>query len=471
MVKNISLPASPFILLIALFFYANNLSAQPTQKTVIEGVAKGAENRNIRLILTADYISDLPIKKAETRIDSQGVFRLETDIPETCLAQLAIDYYRTEIFLEPGKNYRLTFLPFDYHIDEKINPYTQNISLSYRLDKTDSNELNFLINRFQYMLDTFTSQHVDALINQKDRSLVERFVSDVNRHFDHSVPYYFNYYKQYKLAELEEVVNIKSRGQFFNELFYDQPVQYQNIAYMSFFNEFYRDYFPFQVKYPYPVFIKQINSGTNLPAILDSLGRDTTLQNEIFREMVLLKGLKEVYYNKMFKKKSIISLLDEMATSTKFIENKNIAENIRTKLLQETYPVIADFKWYDTAGKTYTRFSFKKKYLYLIIMKSGCDECFSELKLLQEAANNLSTQKIDFVVLNVDYRRSQYIQSARQLNLQIPYLHFGPDVEWTEDLNVRVTPVYLLIDANGLIISDHYIKPSENLIKALKSLE
>ena len=94
-----------------------------SQNTSISGNALGAEGLKIRLIATSDYISELPKKIDETTIDSLGNFKLKTSINETFFAQLQIDIYKGDIYIEPGKSYSIKKLPLNFKEEDKMSPF------------------------------------------------------------------------------------------------------------------------------------------------------------------------------------------------------------------------------------------------------------------------------------------------------------------------------------------------------------
>ena len=112
-----------------------------------------------------------------------------------------------------------------------------------------------------------------------------------------------------------------------------------------------------------------INNKRNYYRLLDALGKDPILVNEVIREMVLIKGLGEIYDNDEFSQENILFLLNQMTNATKFVQHKQMAEN-QIKQLTKLRPgsVAPNFEVKDV---------YRVKVLWMIIKENMFSFTFS----------------------------------------------------------------------------------------------
>ncbi|MDR0438443.1 MAG: hypothetical protein LBH22_09140 [Bacteroidales bacterium] len=458
--KKISL----FLLLCAGVCFAQ---AQNVETTTINACAKGAENRIARLYLE-DAITKFQWKVDEQLIDKNGCFQLTAEFFETQRAIIKIDFYQTYIYLEPGENYRIIYNPFDFRIDERINPQILDQYLSYRFEEPDSNELNRLIWRFENIYDDFLLNYYSN--DGISREAYNHFRRQIEETFAYSGHQYFNAYMTYALADMERIFNLISPANLFFTYLQDKPILYNNVGFADFITEYYLAYFPNQVRYNRNEFIDQINRADDLSAILDSLGRDTTLQNEKFREFVFLLGLREMYNNSDFSKLSILRLLHTIETTTKFPEHVDLADAIiRTLVRYEPGIHQANFRFWDPERNTIYDFSKSSNYKYILFVNGLCESCDAEIRTLQDIAGKFRNT-VDFYVVNCDYEPNRCLRNKPRNLRNITYLCFNKDFETLEALGISDYPTAVWLDSDNIIQSFYFQLPSQRLELTLRQL-
>jgi thiol-disulfide isomerase/thioredoxin len=442
------------------------LYAQKAETTTIFACANGAENRMARLYLE-DAITKFQWKVDEQPIDKNGCFQLSAELSETKKAFIKIDFYHTYIYLQPGENYRIIYDSFDFRIDERINPQKLDMFLPYRFEQPDSNELNQLIWRFENMFDHFLVTHYFDGIT---RELYNNFSDRIRKTFEYSGHQYFNEYKTYALADMERIFNLTSPARLFSTYIEDKPILYNNTAFADFIKEYYSAYFPHQVRYNRNVFVDQINRANDLPAILDSLGRDTTLQNEKLREFVILLGLREMYHDYEFHRLSVLRLLQTIETTTKFPEHSALAYSIiRTLIRFEPGVNQANFKFMDPERKTLYDFSESSNYKYILFVNGLCESCDAEVSILQSIAEKFK-DTVDFLVVNCDYEINRSLRNKPRNLQNITYLYFNKDFTTLENLGIFDYPIAVWLDPNNIIQSYYFQLPSRRLERTIRLL-
>lgn len=444
------------------------LNAQKATVTTIRACAKGAENRTARLFLE-DAMTKYQRKVDEQTIDSNGCFRLEAEILKTQKAFVKIGLYPTYIYIEPGENYKVIYDSFNFRIDEQINPQKLNSFLSYRFEKPDSNELNQLIWRFETLHDRFLTENYHP-VNGIRSDDFQRFKAQIEQIFAFSGHHYFKIYRQYALADMERIFNFKSPEKLFFEQLYQKPIYYENTAFADFVTEYYASYFPQQVKYNPAVFVEQVNRAENLPALLDSLGRDTTLQNEKFREFVFLLGLQKMYNNSYFNPSSVLKIIKKIQATTKFREHAELANAI-LQTLQKFHPGIhqADFRFWDFDKQKKSNLSESPKYKYVLFVNGLCKSCDAEVRSLQTLAEKFSDSVV-FWVVNCDYERNRALFNKPQTMQNLTYLHFDKDFETLESLGIIDFPIAVWLDPENKIQSYLFQLPSQQAENSIRKI-
>jgi thiol-disulfide isomerase/thioredoxin len=435
--------------------------------TTIKACAEGSENRTARLYLE-DAITRFQWKVDEQPIDQNGCFQLSVDLSETLKAYIKIDFYQTYIYLQPDEIYTLIFDPFDFRIDERINPFRLDQFLSYRFEEADSNELNRLIWRFENMFDQFLmSRSAEEGVT---REAYNNFRNQVFETFAYSGHGYFLDFKRYALADMERIFNLTSRANLFSTYIEDKEILYNNTAFADFITEYYANYFPQQIRYNRNVFMDQINRASDLSGIMDSLGRDTTLQNEKLREFVFLLGLSDLWHNPEIRRSSILRLLMDIETTTKFNENSVLANMIvQTLLRYEPGVNKADFRFWDFLRNSRYDFSRSSNLKYILFVNSLCGSCDAEISIMRTIAERFENN-VDFYVVNCDYEENRALRNRPRDLGNITYLHFNKDFETLENLGIMDYPIAILLDDENIIQSYYFPLPSRGAERTIRQV-
>jgi thiol-disulfide isomerase/thioredoxin len=250
----------------------------------------------------------------------------------------------------------------------------------------------------------------------------------------------------------------------------DRPILYNNEAYADFITEYYSNYFPFQIRYNRNVFVNQINRAENLTAIMDSLGRDSTLQNEQLREFVFLLGLRELYRSPEFSNSSILRLLLDIQSTTKFPEHAQLVDFIIRNLQRfESGINKANFRFFNPVSGLPYDFSESSKHKYVLFVNSLCISCDAEINIMRGMAENLN-HVVDFYVVSCDYEVNRALRNMPRNLQHITYLHFNRDFETLESLGIVDFPIAVWLDPENIIQSYYFQLPSRRAERAIRQL-
>ena len=448
-------------ILVFIFFFINSFA----QKVVIKGNAPGAEGKTLEVIAYSDQVTYLEHKVASTFIDDKGNFTLQFNADNTFMSFITIEYHKAELYIEPNSTYELKIQRVNYDsIYEIVNPFLDQQYLQMEILNTKETELNTVIGKFNSVFNNFIVSYGDTLYVHPSKKRIEFFLKKTETDFSGFDNEYFKAYCKYKLASLYMFARLKGNDEMIKKYFYYQPVLYDNVEYMDLFNNLFSNYIlSGSRKIKYKDLETTINYKANYPALLDSLGKDTILRNEVFRELVLLKNLNDLLGVKDFSKENIIHILHAFILKTKFEQHRIIAQNIisaATKLNIATQAPTFSLK--DINGRIVSLENFKGKYIYLFFFKSDCLPCETELKLINDYEKKYGN-KIEFIGVSLDRKKETFMDFLLKNNFTWHVLYFNGDKELIEKYNAKSLPLFVFIDENGDILNYPARMPSENV--------
>jgi len=435
----------------------------------IKGKVPGADGKYIRAYTYSDLLNYREIFVTQALIDNTSNFFLKIDVNKTTLYFLKIDFLTTSIFIEPDVSYSLTFDTLKPKLfNEDANPFLLPPSLNYKIDNNSNIELNFLISHFDSVFAEFISNNAVAIMRKRNKTVLENFMNLCDSIYKDIKNQYFKTYITYKTALLEESLYNESRMGLFEKYFKNKTPDITHVAYMEFFNQFYSKFFTdITQNIKFADLEASINEHTSHKALLDTLGKDSMLRNELIREIVMIKGLGELYNVTGFKKENIIAILTSLNEKSKFNDVKSMAGTC-IKILT-SFPngtKATDFTLTDRKMQKYSLTHFKGKYIYLFFWNTSCSMCLSEMLLLNDIRAKYK-EKLEVIGISIDMEPLNMYYFLENYKFEFPILHFNYNYTLTDNYFVKALPFFVLIDNEGKIISCPSVKPSENIQKQL----
>jgi peroxiredoxin len=456
------------LFLLLLFFPILTFS----QVTKIIGSAPGAEGKTIRLSTPADLITFVEKPLRQAVIDSTGQFVISTELHSPRYAFLSIDFHKAELFIEPGKTYNIKLAPMSYAIVSDMNPLIQSQNLQLQFASLDEEDLNFLIQQFSVLYNNFLLENFNALYRDRNKAKLDTFRITVTTSFLNTRNSYFANYVKYKMASLEQLAQVLSKNQIAKKYFMDAPILYDNTEYMDFFNQFFSKYLTVTSKeVKYKDLPKIISTANSYPNLIKILGEDTVLRKMQLRELVLLKGLMEMFDVQGYDQESILSLLRTISKDSKYNENKTVAEDMirfLTKLRVGT--PAPQFTLIDRNQKKVSLKDFLGKPVVLNFWTTYCTGCLTEMDLIKPLYDKYK-DKVSFISISTD---QYFVKMLFFINLKRDFvwtfLHLGDQLELLKDYDVRTYPLFVIIDKNGNIYKYPADMPSSGLDATLDKL-
>lgn len=439
-----------------------------SQKSLLTGKAKSYANQTLRVFVYDDFLSLKETLIAKTEIDSAGNFKLFLPLSFTQFVFLKTETSRSSFYVEPGKNY---FVSIPKAAAQEVATVGVEAYVPIKINSSDSLELNTLIYKFENYLDDFYQKNLALLARKAIKKEAEKFKLSMQKRFAFSTNTYFKNYVKYKLATLEAAGGYNERYIF--NTYFSSTIEYRSLEFMQFFNQTFTKHLEQLAGTSKGAGIENnISTKRNYSAVMaDILRADTLFKNDTLRELLLLKGLNEFYYQPKINKQNVLSLLAFIERNGKGIDNKKIAHNtisILTKMVVGSKAPA--FELPDVSKKLVKLADFKGKYVYLDFWATWCLPCLQEMKLKQTLKEKYGND-IVFISISIDKNfnnMKSYLDKNK--NLTTIFLHAGADETIREQYNLKAIPSYYLIDRDGDLLFSPAKKPSDNIEQVFQDL-
>ncbi|MCG8410247.1 MAG: TlpA family protein disulfide reductase [Bacteroidales bacterium] len=427
------------------------ISSTLAQDVVLKGNALEYAGETLSFFTYSDWITNTEAKLTECKVDEQGNFLCSFSTNETLYVYVKLGVYEAYIFIEPEKEYEI-ILPErkEKTRADLLNPYFTPILYHLGFEKTSKEELNYQLAYFDEIYKMMFEKTSYAIYNKDPRLDVDLEISSVDTLFKNVRIKYFRDFKKYQFASYRHFAYQQKSKSISNTYYLNNEILYENPAYMKLFNQVYKDYFQYfgRTKSGQKIF-KDIAKYKSITLLKETLGQDSILTNEALKELVILKCLHDEFYNDVFSRSAMLTVLDSLALQTSFAKHKRIAENIRkkvTKLMVGFYP--PEFKLYDKDNNLITLNSFKGEYVYLGFCTTASYACIKEFEMLRNFYKHHKNHfKIVFICL--DESLEQMKKFVEKKNYPFTFLHYGNQSKVFQDYDIRTYPTYYFIDKEG----------------------
>jgi peroxiredoxin len=436
---------------VSIIFFVFCSLVTTAQNVVIKGVAEKQENKEIGVWIYSDYISKTEKQLTYSTIDSLGNFILEFDSKEIQYITLKIEKNVASMYVEPNANYEVILSPPDSLTYQNPN-LERDIKISINIKSKV--EINALTIDYDKRFEDFLTAEYIAFVRRNPQPQIDSFRVSMRSFYSTVSNPYFQNYISYTIAALEEKTGASIKKLFANHID-GKPILYNHAEYMNFFNTFYKHKLQNLVVGSKVTDVEyQVNQQNSFKGLMEALKQDAFLKNDSIRELVAIKGLYESYYEGIFKKRNILSLLEQVASETTIAEHKHIAQNILNSFSKlQPGTVSPFFELPDKLGNTHSLDEFKgKKYVYLTFFDPQSTPCLQQMKVIPSLKKKYGT-KIEFVAIC----SSKTIADFRDFCAENPkfdwlFLYDNTGMLLKNNYEIKNFPTYFLINPEGKIV-------------------
>lgn len=433
------------------------LFAQPV---IIEGSAPNYKGKTVYVSAYKDFITNTSVQVASARINDSGKFNIRIDGLKQCTyINIHINNGKGDMYIIPGNNYRVIFPPPDSSTYQ--NPYIEH-AITLNIFIKDTTELNNLIIDFNGRLNDFMLKNYQRFIRKQAPPYIDSFYHAMLIRYKNSKNPDFLGYLIYTIAEIENNI-LEGQKALGEKYLKDRPILYHNYEYMQFFNDYFKDYMHSITFTMNGGDINKFITKSDYPGMMELLKINHLLRNDSLCELVLLKGLYELYYSGEYNQDDIKTLLRVIGNSSKIEEDRVIAGDILASFSGVVKGGDApDFALKDSKGEVSSILDFRGKYLYIAFFKSTSSASVSQMEIMPALYKQYG-KKINFVFISEDDDYSDLVN----------FVNANKNFTWTflydekhnlmAQYDVKTLPEYFLINPQGKFFRSPADDPSHGI--------
>lgn len=447
-----------FLLILSSCYFPYSILAQ---NIFISGYAPSYKGAEITMFSYADFISNSEIPVSTQTVSDSGFFNFSFQSENIKRILLRSGNQKANMYVEPTYNYKI-FFPARDSI-RFVNPsIEQSLDLTFAI--TDTTEINALVIDYNEQFENFWSENYQYFVQKKSRTRLDTFEIQMLARYSKINKPYFKSYITYDIAELD-LNTFQSKLELAKKYIIGKPVLNKNYEYMSFFNAFFNHYLQqYTTSVNGRALVEQINTKSSFEGCMNVLAEDKYLKTDTLRELVLIKGLSELYYSTNFRRENVLYILEQIASTSKIAENQNTAANVIHSFSKLKPGTLApEFSLTDKNGKTINLTDFKGKYVYLTFWTTWCTSCLQEMKLISNLKKKYG-DKITFVSINIDEDPVQMNKFlAKNQKLDWVFLNYSSQKEVKYKYEIKSVPSYFLINPYGNFQQAQALRPTQSI--------
>ena len=451
------------IILLLIFILCFSFSY--SQNVKINGIAKAYENKEIAVWVNNDYISNTQKQLTYSNVDSAGNFLLEFNSKAVQYITLKIEKSIASMYIEPNANYEILILPPDSSTYQNPN-LEHDVRISIKLKS--KTEINALTMDYDKRFDDFLSVNYKDFVSRRSKPATDSFKLAMLDYYSTVKNQYFDAYINYTIAALEEKTNVSPK-KLYEDYLQGKPVLYFDPEYMNFFNAFYKQKLQNYSLTKAGKSLKfQIDGRGSFKGAMDVLRQDAFLKNDTIRELVVIKGLYESYYDGAFQRKNIIPMLRQVVEESKIQEHQRIAQNILNSFSKLKVGGAAPFfELPDKTGATHSLDELRsKKYIYLMFFDKNCTACIQQMKIIPSLKKQYG-ERIEFVSVSTDNSAVDLKNfCTKNPKYDWLFLYDNSGATFKNNYEIKSLPAYFLISPEGKFIQVPAESPDGDIDRA-----
>ncbi len=436
------------------------------QKTKIYGKVKNAQNYVIQLKTYSNFLSMTEQVIDECIIEDNGSFILETELQSTRLHVLAVGFQKAHIYLQPNNEYQVEI---NYDKESEQITFVNKSPLDFQFIDLDANDLNFRIADFNAKANDFLVAHFDQIYKRRNKNLIKGFSEEIKKSLENP-SIFLESYIDFRLASIEYSSGLKDRVTIFEDYFLNKEILFGNDEYMQFFNEFFDKY----LMKPNPHFNVQqlrteIFSKGDFEHIYSILNKDPLLNSWDMKELVLLKGLYDLYFMPTTSKDDILRLINKIGQESSFAEIKKMALSIHDQLKYLTIGTDFPQAYVENLNPDLQELSTSAKATFVSFFSIPCSDCIREMDSIASIQKKYSKDvRFMSIALNTSENELNKLIKARNYSWEIKLA--SKPFKLAENYQLKALPAYFLIDTEARILINPALKPWKGFSESFRSV-
>ena len=444
-----------------------------SQNVLLRGHADDVhKGKRITLYTYEEMITYTRVKLASDTVNQEGDFQLAFDVNGPTRVEIWIENLQGNLYVVPRNYYFVTFPAPDSLYD--LNPnaeYPVELGFVYK-ESGDTTELNSLIINFNREFRKFYVENYQYIVAKKVfTDKLDSFQLASYEKYKHITEPTFRIWLEYTFADLNESL-LRNRAMLANLYIVNKPIRYNHYEYMKFFNIYFSKYLQIKAATKKGAeIIDIINESGDARKLNTTLQQDPVLQNDSMRELVMIKGLYEIYYTPDFKRDKVLAMLEQISRETKNAWHKEILKNIIMQIYRLTPGSDAPaFTLKNSKGELISLSNFRGKYVYLNFMSSESAASLQEMKEMADMKKKYA-DKVAFISISID-EKEEDLQKFLKKNPKYDWLFLwhGNDQTVKTRYNIKALPTFYFINREGQLVLSTAPAPSQGFEGTLQQM-
>ncbi len=450
---------------IVLFLFAISFSVKAAEWTV-HGRAGVGPGNIISVYAYEDYITYVEKKLGETITGDSGKFSITIDVEKISWVFLKCENLYGFVFATPGKKTEVFFPARDREFQISADAQYEVPVTMWTSDSTDMNFLAADYNdKFNFFWGDSTSNRYMEFVAGQSAEVLDTFHNQMNREYRWVKNPYFHTWLEYGFASMENAT-FQSERRTAQRYLVGKEIRYDNHEYMNFFNNFFEGYvYRWSMKKQGERIYSAINIKVSYDSAMAAMRNLPYLQNDTLRELVLLKGLMELYYNMSYDPRNVIAVAQQVGIASPIREHREIARNIVQLFSKLRVGTMAThFTGINTKGEKIDPLElYKGKYIYIFFFATWNSNSLNELRYMSELQKKYG-KDIQFVSISMDEDTAAW-KKFMKANPKYNWLnlHYDFDSRIKADYNLFGYPIGYIINPEGKFYTSPADKPSGDL--------
>lgn len=424
----------------------------------------------IEIETVSDYLTNTSRTLSVMMIDDTGAFDISFELEHPSRIMLNLGAYSAYLYAYPNAEYEIVLPPFKPRADaDRLNPFFRPETIELGIKNTSSVPNDFvaiqtLDNVFAkydpymvYLTRSRNTKRADELILDMDSTLMPI----VNSTSDSIFPLIYKYTR----AQLWTAPRIRMPRTVLKELYANEPVLWDIPAYWQSQRMVNKD---FILTYCYSRHGKEMKSALNQNPLtfgsLDSiLRKDSLFKQTELREMLLIQGIYDGFYSKLFSDGQTDTLL---ITATNQAQSERVRDLALTIYNKKNHLKVGsnapEFTLFDIEGNEVSLADLRGKFVYLGFLHTENYACIKDMAALNGVQRKY---KRDMTVVGImTDEKSDGLPDFfedKKSNWLILSATLMPRV--ISDYGVTNLPTYFLIDPEGRLVTKATPSPTENI--------
>ncbi|HAN00897.1 MAG TPA: hypothetical protein DCQ26_20080 [Marinilabiliales bacterium] len=448
----------PVFMILAGTSFAQN---QPSQ---IRGTEVPYAGKIIEVHTYTDLITKNSKVLCSDTVNPDGSFLLNVPVSETQLVLLPLGIFQAVLFLEPGRHYQVVLPEYQPKtLADILNPYFQPVEIYLGISNPDSFDINLQVADFNERYHGFIDANSNKMMLGASEAKIDSVIELIESKYTGNSNLYFRNFRNYKYAWLKYGTVMRDSRYVVREYFRNQPILYENTSYMDLFNQLFTNYLSFYMNSKEGQRLYSDIAYAKSPTyIYQTFSNNMALTSDSLQELVLLKGLYDAFYTGDFPIQSLLVTLDSIACCPKVACHAQIAQNIRTKVLQARVGFPAPtFELYDAQGNLRKLSDFQTNYIYLNFISVKSFPSQQDLELMKQLYERHQND-FKLVSISIDEDIEEVQKYFNEHGYNWPVLSYMNHKNIIDEFKVKAYPTYYLIDPEGNLVMSPANSPSEN---------